>query len=75
MTLYGHAIDRCDADACPALFHLEGASVGPGRATLRGTDELRRWVLDHPRPDVLHVTTNVSVERIEGIATRSRRTS
>jgi hypothetical protein len=63
---YGHAIDRGDADGWAGLFHPEGTSAGPGRPTLRGTQELRRWVLVHPRPDLLHVTTNVWVERLEG---------
>lgn len=66
LAAYGHAIDRCDADAWAALFHPEGTSAGPGRPTLHGTAELRRWVLDHPRPDLLHLTTNVSVEGIGG---------
>jgi 3-phenylpropionate/cinnamic acid dioxygenase small subunit len=66
LAAYGHAIDRCDADAWAALFHPEGSSAGPGRPTLRGREELRRWVVEHPRPDVLHMTTNVSVERVDG---------
>ncbi len=61
LAAYGHAIDACDAEAWVGLFHHDGVSSGPGRPKLRGRDELRAWVEDHPRADLLHTCTNVHV--------------
>jgi 3-phenylpropionate/cinnamic acid dioxygenase small subunit len=66
LAAYGHAIDDCDPDAWARLFHPDGTSSGPGRPTLRGHAELRAWVRDHPRPDLLHTCTNVEVVGMVG---------
>lgn len=63
---YCHAIDTCDAAAWAAVFHPDGTSAGPGRPTLRGTEQLRAFIEENPRPDVFHLVLNTYVDRVEG---------